>query len=1139
MSGLVDFAFTRARVVLTLLFVAVLFGAISYATIPRESDPDIPIPFVMVSIYLTGISPEDGARLLAKPAELELESIECLKQMDSFSYQGTVQILLEFQTTCDVDQAVMDVREKIDAAKAKFPREAEEPVVSEFNAQTQFPIISVIVSGDAPERVIYQAARRLKDRLEAISGVLEANLVGDREELLEIIVAPEILETYNITQSEIAAAVLNNNQLIAAGRIDTGEGRFSVKIPGTFETLADVMSLPLKVNPETGGVVTFADVAQVRRSFVDADGFAYYNGRPAIAVDISKRAGANIIDVIDQVRAAAAEEAAGWPAALRYDFASDQSTVIADILRTLTSSIGTAILLVMIIVVAALGLRSAALVGIAIPTSFLIGFSLLNFSGMTLNMMVMFAMVLAVGMLVDGAIVIVELADRRMKEGFARGEAYCDAARRMFWPIISSTGTTLAAFVPFLFWNDITGEYMKFLPLTLIYVLTASLFVALIFLPVTATVLGNAIDGAGRRLKTAGAGLWRRAAGALGRAPAMAKAMTATSENARPANAAPAARGEAPPTDSLETADPLMLKGFYGGYARTLNAMIRRPFLVLAAAAIILWTILWGFGKASPDVEYFIDTDPDQIYVLVQARGNLSARERLALVLDVERRLHDLDGVKGLYTSTGADFGRDSDTPADTIGRVFIELLPYAERRSGREIMREVEARVADMPGLRVEVSEPPAGPPIGKDIQLELSSRDDDVLLTATRKARDFLLSATTDLDGQSVHTYTDIDDTAPLPGIEWELAVDREQAGRFGVDVQMIGSMVQLVTNGLLLDKYRPDDAEDEIDIRVRYPEYAREITNLDLLRVRTSRGLVPISNFVTRTPKPAVDRITRRDRARIMEVRANANTFDDGRAIGQDKAIAQLKGWLESGALGDGVSWRLRGADEETQAAAQFFIMAMMSALFMMAIILLMQFNSFYHALLTLSAVVLSVFGVLLGIALTGQYISVIMTGTGIVALAGIVVNNNIVLIDTFQHVRRQGFGVADAVLRTSVQRLRPVLLTTITTICGLLPMVFELNVDYAAGQISQGSQTSVWWVLLSSAVVFGLGFSTLLTLALTPVMLAAPVFMPQSAAKAARLVWRAGKRLLAALTGGGGPFSRNRPPRADGPAHQPAE
>ncbi|GAB4491784.1 MAG: multidrug efflux RND transporter permease subunit VmeK [Parvularculaceae bacterium] len=1129
MKGLVDFAFQRVRVVLTLLFVSILFGVIAYMTIPRESDPDIPIPFVMVSIYLNGISPEDGERLLARPAELELKSIECLKQMDSFAYLGTVQILLEFETTCDVDQAVIDVREKVDAAKAKFPADAEEPVVSEFNAQTQFPIISVIVSGDAPEREIYRAARRLKDRLEGVSGVLEANLVGDREELLEIVVAPEILDTYNVTQSDIAAAVINNNQLVAAGRIDTGDGRFSVKIPGTFESLRDVMRLPVKVNPETGGVVTFADVADVRRTFMDADGFAYYNGRPAIAVDVTKRAGSNIIEVIEEVRAETAAEAENWPATLSYDFASDQSTYIADILSTLTSSIVTAILLVMIIVVAALGLRSATMVGIAIPTSFLIGFSLLSFSGMTLNMMVMFAMVLAVGMLVDGAIVIVELADRRMQEGMARGEAYLDAAKRMFWPIISSTGTTLAAFVPFLFWNDITGEYMKFLPLTLIYILTASLFVALIFLPVTATVLGDGIDRAGLLLARAYRAARGRIAGARTRSPA------GENPEARPASDAEAPHSAAA---ELEQSDPLVLGGFYGAYARALNALIRRPFLVLAAAGIALWSILIVFDRAAPNVEYFIETDPDQIYVLVQARGNLSAQERLALVLDVEERLHDVEGVKGLYTSTGNDFGRDGTTPADTIGRVFVELLPYAERRSGREIMREIEWLVRDVPGVRVEVSEPPAGPPVGKDIQLELTAANYDELLAATYKARDFLRDARTDLNGAMVHAYTDIDETAPLPGVEWNLSVDREQAGRFGVDIGQIGAMVQLVTNGLLLDKYRPDDADDEIDIRVRYPEYAREITNLDLLRVRTNRGLVPISNFVTREPVPSVDRITRRDGARIMEVRANANSFADGTAIGQDKAIAQLREWLETGALGEGVRWRMRGADEETQAAAQFFAMAMLSALFMMAIILLMQFNSFYHALLTLSAVVLSVFGVLLGVALTGQYISVIMTGTGVVALAGIVVNNNIVLIDTFQHERRAGFGVTEAVLRTAVQRLRPVMLTTITTICGLLPMVFELNVNFAAGAISQGSQTSIWWVLLSSAVVFGLGFSTLLTLVLTPVLLAAPAYVPQNVMAGLRFLWRLARRIWDAVSGGGARGGRSGRP-SGGPAPQPAE
>jgi multidrug efflux pump len=354
----------------------------------------------------------------------------------------------------------------------------------------------------------------------------------------------------------------------------------------------------------------------------------------------------------------------------------------------------------------------------------------------------------------------------------------------------------------------------------------------------------------------------------------------------------------------------------------------------------------------------------------------------------------------------------------------------------------------------------------------------------------RAFMESDAVIVSRQEVPTYMDYEDSLPLPGIEWSMEIDRALAGRYGLSVQEAGGMLQLVTDGLLVDKYRPDDADEEIDIRVRFPEDDRSILALDRISVSTPDGAVPLSNFVKREARPQVDRVVRRDGRRVIDVKANGNTRVEGHPVSQDVAIAEMKSWLQSGALGEDIDWIMRGADEETNAAAQFFMGAMAAALFMIAMILLLQFNNFYHAALTLTAVFFSVFGVLLGIALTGQYLSVIMTGVGIVALAGIVVNNNIIFIDTYQHLRRKGLPVRDAALRTAVQRIRPVLLTTGTTILGLLPMVFELNVDFIDGSISRGSTTSDWWVLLSSAVVYGLLFSTLLTLVLTPVLLAAP-------------------------------------------------
>jgi len=1080
-NRLIDAAFSRMRVVMTAFFVVIIFGLVSFNTIPREAEPDIPAPFVSITLPLPGVSPEDGERLLIRPTELELQSIEGLIQMDSLAFDGAAQIILEFQTTIDIDQAVLDVREAIDRAKAEYPSNAEEPIVTEFNMQNEFPILTTILYGDAPERALYQTAKALEDRLDGISGVLEARLTGAREELLEVIIKPEVLESYGLTEIEIANAVNTNNQLVTAGSVALSDGRFVIKAPGLIKTASDLMAIPVRADGDK--VITIGDLAEVHRTFKDRTGYALFNGQPAIGVEISKRGGANIIETIEAARAAVLDEAQFWPGSIRYEFLSDQSVTVKDNLEGLTASVITAILLVMIVVVATLGMRSAILVGIAIPTTFLMGFLLLSVFGYTLNMMVMFGLILSVGMLVDGAIVIVEYADRRMAEGASRKNAYTEASKRMFWPVITSTATTLAAFVPFLFWQDMAGEFMKYLPLTLIFVLLSSLIVALIFLPVIGTLFGMS-DWMKKKF------------------------------NLKGKTEGPAKQYE------VDEVDPTTLKGPIAAYSKLLTGLVKRPLLVMVGAVFVAWVCLEAFKMASPETEFFIRTDNEQVNLLVLARGNLSAEQKIEIVKEVSERVKDHPAIEHIYLQTGPELGRGRDMPPETIGQVGLDLIYYSEREHSRVILEQLRDLVQDVPGVIIEVRQRENGPPVGKDVQLEISSVNFDAMLAAAKTARNFVDSATMIVNGQSVPVYMDQEDALPLPGIEWSMEVDRALAGRYGLSVQQAGAVLQLVTDGLLVDKYRPDDSDDEVDIRIRYPKENRTIFALDAVRVQTPQGSVPLSNFVTREAKPQVDRIVRRNGKRIIDVKANGNSRVDGHEVSQDQAISQMKNWLSSGALGDDVTWTIRGADEETAAAASFFQNAMLAALFMIAMILLLEFNSFYHAFLTLTAVIMSVFGVLLSIALTGQYISVIMTGTGIVALAGIVVNNNIVLIDTYQYLRRKGLPVEEAVVRTAAQRIRPVLLTTATTVLGLLPMVYELNVDFAAGTITRGSTTSDWWVLLSSAVVYGLAFSTVLTLILTPVMLAAPTVLGKRAPIAARRI----AHFIARLRGKGGPDNR---------------
>lgn len=1037
MMSALEAVLRRPRTVLTMMIVMVLAGIYTYVTIPKEADPDIQVPVLYISIPLQGISPEDGERLLIKPMEEELRGLEGLKQMTAIASQGHAAIIVEFETEIDPHEAGQKVREKVDIAKAELPSDAEEPTVNEINLSL-FPTIIVSLSGEVPERTLYRHATALQDELEAIPSVLEARLSGQREEQLEVIINNEKLESYSISQAELIATVRQNNRLVAAGALNNGTGRFNVKVPGLFENAGDVYSLPIKVLGDR--VVTLADVAEIRRTFKDPTRYARFNGKPAIAVEVVKRIGTNIVDTNREVRAVVANVSANWPKSVRIDFAVDESTTIFEVLGSLQSAILTAIALVMIIAVAALGMRSAVLVGLAIPTSFMIGFLLISMLGMTVNMMLMFGMVLTVGMLVDGAIVIVEYADRKMAEGVDRAEAYILAAKRMFWPIVSSTGTTLAAFLPMLFWPGVPGEFMSYLPITVIIVLAAALITAMVFLPVLGSIFG--------KTEQQDTEAFRQLAG-------------------------------------TEAGDIGALKGFTGAYVRLLQRLIRHPGKVTLAALMIMGGSVYAFTVLNKGVTFFVDTEPKLALVMVRARGNLAPQDKLELAKLVENIALALDGVQSVFTAAGTlsdggsniASGAGVDVPKDLIAQLTVELQPFELRRKGAVILQEIRDKTAPIPGIKVEVRKRQEGPRTGKDIRLQVRSNNREFAITAAKRVRAHL--------EKNVSGLIDIEDEAPLPGIEWVLDVDRSEAGRFGTDVVSVGALIQLVTNGVLVGTYRPDDSRDEIDIRVRLPKNQRSLARLDELRMQTPVGLVPVTNFTTRTPKHAIDSIIRIDGKNSVYVKAN--TVD---GVLADEKVSELAAWLETQDWPATVSFKFRGADEEQKKSAAFLTKAMLAALFLMFIILLTQFNSFYHTAITLSTVVMSAVGVMLGMIITGQTFSVIMTGTGIVALAGIVVNNSIVLIDTYHRLRSNGLDVVPAVIRTSAQRLRPVMLTTITTIFGLLPMALQINVDFFERAVRFGSVTSVWWVQLSTAIIAGLSFATLLTLVLTPVWLAAP-------------------------------------------------
>ncbi len=1026
---------SRPRAVLSMLIVMLLAGVWSFVEIPKEADPDIQIPVVYISIPLPGISPEDSERLLVKPVEEKLRGLDGVKEMTGIASESHGGILVQFETEVDIDQAILDVREKVDLAKSELPADAEEPTINEINFSLA-PTIVVALSGTVPERTLFKHARELQDAIEGINTVLEAKLSGQREELLEVVVDPVKLEAYGVTQQELLNSASLNNRLVAAGAVNSRAGKFNIKIPGLFENAADVFNLVVKSSG--GTTITLGQVAQIKRTFKDRERYAEFNGKPTITIEVIKRLGSNILVNNDEVKRVIGDVTEGWSDAIKVETTLDKSRLIADILGSLTSSILLAILLVMTLVVAALGLRSGLMVGLAIPTSFMIGFLFFGFLGYTVNIMLMFGLVLTVGMLVDGAIVMIEYADRKMAEGLPKQQAYVAAAQRMFWPIVSSTATTLAAFLPMLLWPGVAGEFMGYLPLTVIVVLSASLLTAMIFLPAVGTIFG--------------------------------KAGTTDKNNA----ARLAADGEG---------DLLTMPGLTGKYIRFLNTALRHPAKVMIVILLVMGGIVGAYAAKPTGVEFFVETEPEVAIVYVRARGNLSNEQKLTIVRKAYIRLNGHPAIDNLTTYAGSEsggnngLGASQDVPPDVVGQVQIVLKPIGQRDDWAAVKKQLTEAVQGIPSTVIEVRELAGGPQSGKDIRLQVQSENRDDAAQAVRKIRAYMENTMTGL--------IDIDDDLPLPGYEVQLKVDREEAGRFGASVAAAGSLVQLITNGALIGTYRPDDSRDELDIRVRLPEDQRSLASLDTLKLQTPSGQQPLSNFVTREIKQQVNTLYRFNSKPSLFVKANA-----GPDVLANDQISQLDKWLKQQTWKNGVSFKFRGADEDQQKSAAFLQKALLGSLFMMFMILVVQFNSFYHTTLTLLTVIMSAVGVILGMLVMRHYFSIIMTGTGLVALAGVVVNNAIVLIDTYQSLLKRGMTATDATLRAAAQRIRPILLTTVTTILGLLPLMFQLNVNFLDRTVTIGSMTSSWWVHMSTAMVFGLAFSTILTLVFAPVMLSAP-------------------------------------------------
>ena len=1021
MIKIVDFALSKAKTTMMIALMVVIAGSYARQEIPIAASPNVQLPFISVSVFLDGASPGDTSRLIARPLENRLKTITGVKNIRSTSSLSFARIFLEFEVGFDMDQALVDIKQGVEETKYELPREAEDPQIAEYS-EASFPVmnISIVGSSSIRQKVFY--AKELKDKVEAREEILQARLSGAPEEVLEGVINKSKMESYEVTLSDIYYSVSNNNLIIPGGTQDTGKGSFNIEVPSIIETAQDVYSIPIKVTKDA--IVTLGDITDVKRTFKDFTSYARVNGEDAVTLELSLRESANAINASNAIRDILKDFKKTLPENLRIVI-TDDDTIYANLMvKELNGNIIAAVVLIMVLIIASMGIRVSMLVGLSIPFCFLLTYLSLYMLGFEVNFLVMMGLLLGMGMLIDGAIVITEYADKKIAEGLSRSEGYKLASKRMFYPILASTGTTMAAFIPVIFWPGFTGQFMRYLPITVFIVLLASLLYSLIMIPVLGTYLGQ-------------------------RESALNK------------------------NDERES----IFKKLTELYGRRIEKFVKNPVETCVGVISILFIIVMSYSYFGKGTVYFALVDPVKANITIKARGNYSALETKEIIVQIEERFLNTEGVGSVYLRAGTEWW---NAGADKVGGGFVEVAPPTERSiTGLEVMSLLKSSTNDLPGIFVEVAPDLGGPSFDNPIELSIYGNTEKDVNKAVDIVEKYMRK---DMKG-----LINIFSSKSYPSVEWSVEVDKQKAAQLGVNVGDVGALVQMLTNGFKVGEYRPDDAKDEVEIRARFPQSDRTITGIRNLNVTTTKGLVPVSSFIKVVPKENRQTVNRKNGKFFQEV--GAGTLDESEVSNK---VAELDNWLKNANLGQGVTYEFSGMAEETEDVNKFMISAGITAVFIMLLMLLTQFNSFYQSFIILSSVTISFVGVLLGLLITGMPFSTTMTGLSIVTLAGIVVNNNIVLIDTFNKLKEEAPHLEKSIhiINACKQRLRPILLTSLTTIFGLMPLAMGISLDIISRDILFGSRIVDWWSNLAVSIVFGLGFSTFITLILTPAVLALP-------------------------------------------------
>lgn len=1066
----------RQRIsVLVLALIILIFGTYCYNVLPRESEPDITIPNVFVSTSYKGVASKDIETSITIEIEKKLKGLEGIKKIHSVSSEGLSSINIEFVTGTDIDDALQKVRDRVDEAKNELPADLEEdPYVFEVNF-SELPIVVFSLSGTCGKACLKEIADDLKDDIEAIPGVLEAEVTGGIEREIRVEAFPEKLAYYNIPIFALQEIVSQENRNTSGGVIRLGDGRFQLRVPGEFDQPGEIYHLV--VGTHQGQPIYLKDVARVVDGFKDETSRSRLNGREAVNIMVKKRAGENIIAITDAIDELLTRVQQTWPEGTEITKLMDKAKDIRHMVADLENNILSGLVLVVFVILFAMGIRNAVLVSLAIPFSMLLSFTVLYAMDITLNMVVLFSLTLALGMLVDNAIVIVENIYRYLEQGVPRIEAAKKATSEVAYAVIGSTLTTLAAFFPMLFWPGIMGEFMSYLPLTLIVTLASSLFVAMVINPALASMF--------MKIK-----------------PDNTK--TSETQNGQAKSAEEIARaGESP----VQISGPIL-----SFYEKLLQQALNHKIVVVLMAFCILvllvqvWLLRVGLEKP---VEFFPNIEPKAMYVNLDTPEGADIDYVDSIVRQVEMNVNgydiplgaipapeqykasyepkehekkdgsmflgpsDIANIEYIYAKSVIAAGPGMMFDPNAPNHVGIQFIDLEDRLSpSSESLELIRERVKNIPGAKITVAEQEEGPPTGAPINIEIAGDDFEILGRLAKTIREMIAN---------IPFVVDIRDDYVEGTPTVRIKLDRQKSALFGLTTDNIGSALKTAYNGLEVSTYREGD--EDYDITVQLSESERKVTDVlhELMLPTPSGRIVPLTTLAKIEFAGGLGDIVRIDHERVVTVKANV----DENKIPGPVARAQAEELLKSFPIPPGYQLTFTGEFEFQQESEEFLSKAFAIALFLIFLVLVTQFNSVAQPFIIMTAVILSLGGAFLGLTVLNSPFGIIMTGVGVISLAGVVVNNGIVLIDYINKLRQRGFELHDAVVAAGATRLRPVLLTAITTILGLLPMVTGVSFDFHKLAISWVSESSQWWRSMAIVVIFGLLVATFLTLVVVPV------------------------------------------------------